>query len=466
MKHYFNFRKTGLLNIVIQAVILLAVFLFWRDVPFKPEPPLLGHLFAFGLALVPCLIWMVFFYLQDRKEPEPPPYLLFAFVLGAAMAALVWLPLKNHVFDLSSWLYSDLLSFVLGSVILYGGSLALVTFVLLKHVFQRMKEFDEPVDGMVYGAFAGTGYAFTESMDHLFQRPDFTLFPLVFAITANILIFSSSASLTGYYVGKIKFTGKGTGIRSVRGILVAMIAVGLYKTVIEIFMLEGLDHVYWYSFGAVILLSVILLLLALNRIKSLSEMKTTPKPVAFTKPGIPVLILTLIIIAAGLILHHSHTRDHTFSIPGKNIQFRYPQELDAGEVRATFSGTPVIYETNNRPVFVKVLKDTRITLHLPEDESELLEISFLHRLQGDELLAVAEENISEGGRMTTRLSYTFLHKSAGEKNGFPPVYRGRADLVRIGSDLLLFEVTAPVDRFESALKMYENILETIKPVEK
>src|SRR5450830_835416 len=50
------------------------------------------------LALVPALIWMIFFYLQDRLEPEPKGYILGVFLLGAILASAIGIPLVNNFF--------------------------------------------------------------------------------------------------------------------------------------------------------------------------------------------------------------------------------------------------------------------------------------------------------------------------------------------------------------------------------
>lgn len=41
------------------------------------------------LALIPALIWLAFFYLQDVREPEPKQLVLGVFVLGALVARAV-----------------------------------------------------------------------------------------------------------------------------------------------------------------------------------------------------------------------------------------------------------------------------------------------------------------------------------------------------------------------------------------
>src|SRR5688500_5998860 len=49
----------------------------------------LGPPLALGLAAVPAALWLGFFYLQDRHEPEPKDFVIGIFVLGALVAAPV-----------------------------------------------------------------------------------------------------------------------------------------------------------------------------------------------------------------------------------------------------------------------------------------------------------------------------------------------------------------------------------------
>ncbi|MCD4735090.1 MAG: PrsW family intramembrane metalloprotease [Bacteroidales bacterium] len=462
MKRFINFRKTGIINIIFQLLFLLVVFIFWRDVHLNPAQNLLYYLYAFGIVLFPCLIWMFFFYLQDRKEPEPFPYLLFAFVIGAAMSALIWLPLKNIVLNLSGWMYNDLTTFVLVSFLLYGGSLAIITFVLLKHVFQRMKEFDEPVDGMVYGAFIGTGYAFTESFDYLAQHDTFTLFPLVFTISANILIFSSSGSLTGYYIGKIKFTGKKIAIRSLQAVLFSMIAVGIYKTVIEIFLLEGFDNVYWYSFAATLLLSAVLLILALFRIRSLFEMDIKVTPAAFIRPSMLTLIFFILIIAAGLALQQTNTKNLIFEDEQNGFEFNYPFQINTGKNLKLFGTNSLIIKSEEKPIFLGTSGKTWFSVQILAHRDELLERSFISRISGNELAAISEETVTVTGNTINRTKYTYIPGGLENSDGHSEIYFGVADLIDLNNSLLLFEFIAPTDRFDEAKKIYDNMLKSLK----
>lgn len=106
----------------------------------------------------------------DRFEKEPARYLVAAFLWGAAPAVLLSL-----VFQL---ILSVPVSLILGEEslgsALFGASIAApVTEEILKGVavaiiyFTRRREFDGWVDGIVYGAAAGFGFAFVENVLYL-----------------------------------------------------------------------------------------------------------------------------------------------------------------------------------------------------------------------------------------------------------------------------------------------------------
>src|ERR1041385_4062580 len=58
-----------------------------------PQPARLGPLRAAGMAAIPAALWLGFFYLMDRHEPEPKPLVAGVCVLGALIAA----PLADFV---------------------------------------------------------------------------------------------------------------------------------------------------------------------------------------------------------------------------------------------------------------------------------------------------------------------------------------------------------------------------------
>jgi RsiW-degrading membrane proteinase PrsW (M82 family) len=111
------------------------------------------------LALVPAAIWLVFFYMQDRVEPEPKHFVLGIFGLGALLASAVGIPLVENIFRTSHWLYADTLTTILGGILVVGFTQEFLKYAAVRFSIYHSDEFDEPTDGVIYATAAGLGYA-------------------------------------------------------------------------------------------------------------------------------------------------------------------------------------------------------------------------------------------------------------------------------------------------------------------
>ncbi len=109
----------------------------------------------FALALAPALFWFWFFARRDR-HPEPARLLLQTFLWGAAVLLPAGL-FENAIENTSG----AILVLVLSGVVEESAKF-LATTSILGH-----KEFDEPVDGLVYATAASLGYASLENFIYL-----------------------------------------------------------------------------------------------------------------------------------------------------------------------------------------------------------------------------------------------------------------------------------------------------------
>jgi RsiW-degrading membrane proteinase PrsW (M82 family) len=164
-----------------------------------------------GLAVLPALALVVYFYLRDRYEPEPRRYVVAAFLygplvlvpalwLGARLRAAVgpeWLALSG----LGGRLYEDL---VVAAAVEEG-----LKWLLFVATILRWREFDEPMDGVVYGATMALGLAAVENLYYVLEchgQPGCgvwqrALLRGVFSVPAHALFGASM----GYFLGRAKF---------------------------------------------------------------------------------------------------------------------------------------------------------------------------------------------------------------------------------------------------------------------
>ena len=126
------------------------------------------------LSFVPMLIYAAFLWWLDRFEKEPPVLLGFAFIWGAIPAVIIAL-IAEIILDIpisalagSAFTYDFLGSAVAAPLVeeTAKGLAVLILFIFIR------REFDSPVDGLVYGGMAGFGFAAVENFFYFLSAYD------------------------------------------------------------------------------------------------------------------------------------------------------------------------------------------------------------------------------------------------------------------------------------------------------
>jgi protease PrsW len=217
---------------ILALIAALAVFVglvYALDALIKPVfTP--SSLMAVGivLALIPASIWLIFFYQQDRLEPEPEGYVLGVFILGALLAAAVSTPLLNNVFRIGHWLYTDTLTTILGSILVVGFTQEFLKFAAVRFSIFNSGEFDEPTDGIIYATAAGLGFATVLNIHFVVSNGGVDLGAGVIAMSVVALAQASFAGITGYFLGRAKFSKKPFWWMPL-GVTLAAVANGLFN---------------------------------------------------------------------------------------------------------------------------------------------------------------------------------------------------------------------------------------------
>lgn len=123
---------------------------------------------AISSAAVPAIIFSILIWIIDKYEREPIPLMIAAFLWGAVPAAIVSL-IAEIIFGVSAFLVlgpvpTDLLNAALGAPIIEEIAKGMALLILALFF---SKEFDGVLDGIVYGALIGFGFAMTENILYL-----------------------------------------------------------------------------------------------------------------------------------------------------------------------------------------------------------------------------------------------------------------------------------------------------------
>jgi RsiW-degrading membrane proteinase PrsW (M82 family) len=191
--------------LIISLIVFVGV-VYALDAALKPvftaSSLLLSGIF---LALVPAAIWLVFFYLQDRIEPEPKAYIAGVFALGAVLAAAIGVPLVENVFRVSHWIHANTLATIIGGILIVGFTQEFLKYAAVRYSIYHSDEFDEPTDGVIYATAAGLGYATVLNIQFVVSNGGVNLGTGAITMAVVALAQASFSGITGYFLGRAKF---------------------------------------------------------------------------------------------------------------------------------------------------------------------------------------------------------------------------------------------------------------------
>lgn len=196
--------RSGVIYVIAIALFALAAALVLNSV--RPQLGQAGLVVAgVVLALVPAALWLAFFYVQDRLEPEPKGYVLGVFVLGALLAAAVSIPVLSGLFRVQEWLGRSLLTDLLGAILVVGFVQEFLKYAAVRYSVYNSAEFDERLDGVLYGTAAGLGFATALNIYYVVASGGVALPMAAVQVTVTALAQASFAGVTGYFLGRAKF---------------------------------------------------------------------------------------------------------------------------------------------------------------------------------------------------------------------------------------------------------------------
>lgn len=193
---------------------------------------------AILLGFVSGLFWLWIFVRQDIYEPEPKGWITLIFFLG--MVSIIPAIIFELVFEaiFGSLAATDLLGSFVAQFFGIGPIEETCKFLVVLVIYWN-KEFDEPMDGIVYSTSAALGFATVENIMYMAQTGTtggvIGLFFLRFFLSTLAHIFFSA--MWGYKLGMRKFKiQKGV----IFGLILASFLHGLYNFILTHIMYLGL----------------------------------------------------------------------------------------------------------------------------------------------------------------------------------------------------------------------------------
>ena len=158
---------------------------------------------AVVLGAAPSLFLLVFFYLKDRYEPEPRGHVALAFVKGALAIVPCWLAARAIEAGVGRvWLaLGGVWARLFEAAVMAGAVEEGAKWVVFLTLVYWWEEFDEPLDGVVYGVALALGFATVENVLCVVRDGlGIGLLRALFAVPAHALF----GAAMGFYFGRAK----------------------------------------------------------------------------------------------------------------------------------------------------------------------------------------------------------------------------------------------------------------------
>ena len=267
--------------VVLAAIVILLLQLFFGSLGALGVQPLFGALAA--LSAIPALVLAAYIWYADVTTQEPLTLLVGTFLLGVLFAGFAGI--LNTVFRAPVTTVGSVFGLLpfLGQMafffLIVGPVEEAVKLLAVRLYAYRDDRFDAVIDGAVYGAAAGLGFATIENALYIVQNTDMVTGTLqAFSEGGDIAAVRALAgpghviysAFAGYYLGLAKFNPEDAGPIVLKGLLIATVIHASYNTLagpvtVVLSALYGIPQFFAFV-GFVVVFDGIFILLLLRKL--------------------------------------------------------------------------------------------------------------------------------------------------------------------------------------------------------
>lgn len=183
---------------------------------------------------VPVLFWGWYHYHKDRHLPEPASHLALALGLGVVAAGiskalyvgLGYVSLRHDALLLAD---NNTIGLFAYAMLVIGPVEEMAKLLPFLAVVLRFREFDEPLDGIIYASFIALGYAAVENVFYLQYLTPIEAVARGFAAPVLHIL---CASIWGYAIGIAWLRHDALFVATTKGFLLAAGLHGVYDFIV------------------------------------------------------------------------------------------------------------------------------------------------------------------------------------------------------------------------------------------
>lgn len=461
----------------IAALIGLVAFVFlvkWANPYLHPTPQTASAQIGLLLVIIPTLLWLFFFYVQDFREPEPLHYIFGVTVLGAALAGGVAIPLIDRFYQVDQWLVPTQSPkvFFLGAILIFGAIQEFCKYFALRLSVYDNPEFDEVGDGIIYGSAAGLGFATMLNLDFVLASPRINTLDTTLRIVVTAMAQGAFGGIIGYFLGRAKIHGKKAGVAF--GYLLAVGLNGAFMVILtyasRFNLFSGKDWMHYNSWNGLIIAGIVCLAVTFILFQLVRKHGAEPRisPEEFKRGGLveafPVWIFFLALLVGGYYLKTNQQNQFMIAKdPQGKFQVTYPQGWipKPGSPHRLEVSDPLSGEAFPSSFIVKLEA-------LPKDSS-LEKTSRATILDNQNKLSLyrmlSSKDIQIAGKPAVAVEYSYVadpQRGILEAERIPVVVRGVEWIVISGDTIYRLDFRASNDVFARKRNLFEKLVKEVR----
>ncbi len=409
------------------------------------------------IAIIPPLLWLSIFYRQDRLNPEPKSFVFKTLLLGALVQKAIYTPILSLVFPaVNTGITAKTRDYVI-TILLVAVIQEATKLLSVRYSIYSSKEFDEKIDGIIYGSALGLGFAAMTSIDNILSTGGALLSNVTSLVVIETFAHASITGLSCYILGVSK-QKKFNILRLPVALILASALNAITQLLLNAVTRNGFKVNYILglipaAIVAVLVFAVLVVISSRNEKEGSVQAETLEPRKAFlgTIPVWAILILTLVV---SFFVGHSAQKNTEYRVDN-TINIKYPSNwIEFKSENDLFKAANMLKGGGQEFVSVKKLPLSSMMSVETNSEDEILQnaaAAWSIKAGMSHRFYQAEKGyfLNANGKETYVIDYLYIDNSQSKLGDTlkPDIGYGRDVLSVIGDELYIITLSADYERY-------------------
>jgi RsiW-degrading membrane proteinase PrsW (M82 family) len=438
-------------------LIVLIAYIFEKTVSPNLNKSLMTVISVF-IAIIPPILWLTVFYRQDRLNPEPKSLVFKTLILGALVQKAAYAPTMSLVFPQGSKNVTALSGNLIVIILLTATIQEAFKLLSVRYSVYPSSEFDEDVDGIIYGSALGLGFAAMTSIDNIVSSGSAMLTNVTCMVVIESFAHASITGLSGYILGVSK-QKKFNVLRLPFALILASALNAITQFLLNSVVRQGFKVNYIIglipaAFVAIIVFGTLVVISSRHE-KAGGDEAYEPLERREAIAGIlPVWVILILAVAVGLFVSNASLIYQNYLVDGA-IEIQYPASwVQFKNDTDIFKAAEMVNGGEQEFVCVKKLPlSSLISVEGTTDEERLQYAAAAWSIKsGMNYRFYQPEDgyyLETKGKESYIINYVYVPKSQSSFSGSKKTYigYGRDILAVYGSDLYIITISSCYENF-------------------